>query len=169
MRPPPRRSRARIALGAVLALLAVGGVVAGVVILTHGKAASSTSRSSAGASLASHRTSSLSTVQPSTVTVSVLNGTDQQGLAGQVANRLVTDGYRRGGVANASDQTQASTIVAYMEPTFRRDALAVATSLKLPKRSVQLIDPNTKAIACPPSQACTSAVVVTVGKNLATQ
>ena len=169
LRPPPRRSRGRLVLGGLVGLLAVAAVVVGVVVLTGGKHASSAGRSSAGASLASHRTSSLSAVQPSTVTVSVLNGTDQVGLAGEVANRLRANGYRKGDVANASDQTQASTVVAYMEPAFRRDALAVATSLKLHQSSVQLIDSGTKAIACPPNQACTSAVVVTVGKDLATQ
>jgi hypothetical protein len=51
----------------------------------------------------------------------------------------------------------------------RRDALAVAASLKLPASSVQLIDASTKAVACPPGQACKSAVVVTVGRDLATQ
>jgi hypothetical protein len=166
---PPRRSRGRLVLGGFLALLAVAAVVAGVIILTGGKSASSASRSSSNATLASHRTSSLSAVQPSSVTVSVLNGTDQVGLAGNVSKRLETAGYRKGDVANASDQTQASTVVAYMEPSFRRDAVAVARSLKLPTSSVQLIDPTTKAIACPPNQACTSTVVVTVGKDLATQ
>lgn len=169
LRPPPRRSRGRLVLGGLVGLLAVAAVVVGVVVLTGGKHASSASRSSASASLASHRASSLSAVQPSTVTVSVLNGTDQVGLAGEVATRLRANGYRKGAVANASDQTQASTAVAYMGPAFRRDALAVATSLKLHPSSVQLIDAGTKAIACPPNQACTSAVVVTVGKDLATQ
>jgi LytR cell envelope-related transcriptional attenuator len=168
-RPAARRSRGRLVLGALVALLAVAAVGAGVFLLTKGTSGSSSSRSSTGASLASHRTSSLAAVQPASVTVSVLNGTDQVGLAGDISKRLIADGYRKGGVANASDQTQASTVVAYMEPVFRRDALAVATSLKLPTSSVQLIDANTKAIACPPNQPCTSAVVVTVGKNLATQ
>ena len=141
LRPPPRRSRGRLVLGGLVGLLAVAAVVVGVVVLTGGKHASSASRSSAGASLASHRTSSLSAVQPSTVTVSVLNGTDQVGpgrRGGQPAQgQRLPEGSH---VANASDQTQATTVVAYMEPAFRRDALAVATSLKLHQSSVQLID-----------------------------
>jgi hypothetical protein len=91
------------------------------------------------------------------------------GLAGRVSQRLLTDGYRKGSVTNASDQTQASTVVAYMAPAYRPEAIAVATALKLAQSAVQPIDPNTKAIACPPNQACTSAVVVTVGKDLAAQ
>jgi LytR cell envelope-related transcriptional attenuator len=169
LRPPPRRSRGRLVLGALVAVLALVAVAAGVIALAGGKSASSASRSSASASLASHRTRALtSAVQPSTVTVSVLNGTDQAGLAGDVARRLVGAGYRKGDVANASDQTHTTSLVAYMLPSFRRDALAVAASLKLPTSSVALVDPTTKAIACPSSQACTSAVVVTVGKDLAT-
>lgn len=171
MRPPARRSRGRIVFGVLLGAAVLAAVVVGVLVLTGGKSTSSASHSSSSATLASsHRSSSTAaTVQPSTVTVSVLNGTDMQGLAGSVAQRLITAGYRKGSVANASDQTQANTIVAYMTPTDRRDALAVATALKLGPSVVQLIDPNTKAIACPPSQACPSAVVVIVGKNLAAQ
>ncbi len=157
-------------LGGVIAGVAVAAVVVAVLLLTGGKGSSSASRSASSATLASHRTTSAaSAVQPSTVTVSVLNGTDMQGLALKVANGLLGDGYRKGSVANASDQTHTSTVVAYMTSADRRDALAVARSLKLDAASVQPIDPTTKATACPPSQACTSKVVVTVGTNLAQQ
>ena len=119
--------------------------------------------------LASRRTSQASAVRPSTVTVSVLNGTDMQGLAGHVAQRLAAEGFRKGAVTNASDQTQTTSVVAYMAPTYRRDALAVAAALKLRRASVQPIEASTRAIACPPTKACTSAVVVTIGRDLATQ
>ena len=173
MRSAPRRSRGRIVLGVLLGAVAVAAVVGGVIALTGGgKSPSSVSHSSSSATLAntSHRTASsgLAAVQPSTVTVSVLNGTDMQGLAGHVAQQLAGVGYRKGSVTNASDQTQASTVVAYVGSADRPDALAVANTLKLSKASVQPIDANTKAIACPPSQACTSMVVVIVGKDLAT-
>jgi hypothetical protein len=59
--------------------------------------------------------------------------------------------------------------VAYLSPADRPGALAVANTLKLSKASVQPIDANTKAIVCPPSQACPSTVVVIVGKDLAAQ
>lgn len=172
LRPQPPRSRGRMVLGVLVAAAALAAVAVGVIILTGGSkhAPSSASKSSANATLASHRTtSSLTAVRPSSVTVSVLNGTDMQGLALKVSDRLVADSYKKGSVANASDQTHTSTIVAYMAPAYRRDALAVATSLKLGRAAVQLIDPTTKATACPPAQACTSAVVVTVGQDLAQQ
>lgn len=170
MRPPQRRSRTSMVLGGVIAAVAVAAVVVAVILLTGGKGASSASKSASSATLASHRTTAAaSAVQPSSVTVSVLNGTDMQGLALKVSDGLVRDGYKKGSVANASDQTHTTTVVAYMTPAERRDALAVAKSLKLNAATVQPVDPTTKATACPPSQACTSAVVVTVGTDLAQQ
>jgi hypothetical protein len=52
-------------------------------------------------------------------------------------------------------------------PGHRRDALAVASTLKLGAASVQPVDQNTQAVACPPPSACTATVVVTVGSDLA--
>jgi hypothetical protein len=169
LRPPPRRSRGRMVLGAVIAAVALAAIAVGVIILAGGKSAPRASKSSTNAALATHRSTSASAVRPDTVTVSVLNGTDMSGLAGDVTKRLQAVGYRKGAVTNASDQTHTSTIVAYIAPAYRRDALAVATSLKLGRAAVQLVDPTSKATACPPAQACTSAVVVTVGQDLAQQ
>ncbi|MBV9943682.1 MAG: LytR C-terminal domain-containing protein [Solirubrobacterales bacterium] len=169
LRPPPRRSKARLALGALIAALVVAAIAAGVIVLTNRTGSSSAHTSSLNSSLASRRTGQANPVRPSTVTVSVLNGTDMQGLAGHVAQRLAAEGYRKGAVTNASDQTQTTSVVAFMAPTYRREALAVAAALKLTRTSVQPIDASTKAIACPPTKACTSSVVVTIGRDLATQ
>jgi hypothetical protein len=170
LRPVPQRSRTgRVLAAIVVAVLAAAAIVAGIVVLTRHSGASSASKSSANSTLASHRTSRGTVVSPSTVTVTVLNGTDMQGLAGRVLSRLVGDGYRQGTAKNASDQTQTNSVVAYMAPSERRDALAVAASLKLTQASVQPVDAATKAIACPPAQACTTSVVVTVGSDLAAQ
>jgi hypothetical protein len=166
---PRRSSTGRIFAAVVVALLAAGAVVTGVIVLTHG-GHSTPAKSSLRSTLASHRTRSATAIRPSAVTVTVLNGTDMQGLGATVLTRLASDGYRRGGAAkNASDQTHTSSLVEYMAPADRSDALSVATALKLGPASVQPIDPTTKAIACPPAQACTSAVVVTVGRDLASQ
>jgi hypothetical protein len=177
LRQAPSRSRGRVVFGVLLGAVALAAVVVGVIALTGGggKSPSSASHSLSGSatlSNTSHRTGSsgVVAVQPSTVTVSVLNGTDMQGLAGRIAQRLSGAGYRQGSKpADASDQTQTSTVVAYMTSASRADALAVANSLKLTKASVQPVDANTKAIVCPPSQACSSMVVVIVGKDLAAQ
>jgi LytR cell envelope-related transcriptional attenuator len=171
VRQAPRRSWGRMVLGALIAVGALAAIAVGVIVLTGGsKSASSASKSASNATLASHRSATATPVQPATVTVSVLNGTDMQGLAQTVFNRLAADGYEKGSKpSNAADQTHTSTIVAYMAPTDRRDALAVANSLKLSPSAVQLVDPTTKATVCPPTQACTSRVVVTVGQDLAHQ
>lgn len=171
LRQPPRRSWGRYVLGGVVAALALAAIAVGVIVLTGGSSSSSKSKSSTDAALASHRTTTpVTAVAPDTVTVSVLNGTDLQGLAGKVAGQLATDGYKKGSnPTNAADQTHTTTIVAYMAPADRRDALVVANSLKLSRTAVQPVDPTTKATVCPPAQACTSAVVVTVGQDLAHQ
>jgi LytR cell envelope-related transcriptional attenuator len=172
IRPPARRSRGRLLFGALVAGLALAVVVAGVIILTGGsskKSPSTAGRSSANAALTSRRTSAASAVVPSTVTVSVLNGTDMQGLAGDVAKKLLAHGYRKGAVTNASDQTKTTTLIQYL-PHDQRDALAVASALKLSQSAVQPIDSATQRIACSAAPlGCTSAVFVTVGRDLATQ
>jgi LytR cell envelope-related transcriptional attenuator len=172
LRPPPRRSRGRMVLGGVIAALAVAAIVVGVIVLTGGKSGSSAGKtsSSANAALVGHRTASAANaVKPATVTVSVFNGTDVQHLGRSVSDRLTADGYHKGSVANASIQQQASTIVAYMAPADRADAMAVAKSLKLSSAAVRLVDPATKATVCPSAQTCTTTVVVTVGQDLAQQ
>jgi hypothetical protein len=103
--------------------------------------------------------------RPSSVTVSVLNGTDVSQLAHKVALKLLAAGYREGAVATAADQTHPSTIVAFL-PGFRRDAVHVASALKLPPSSVQRADQSAQAVACPPASACRANVIVTVGSDL---
>ncbi len=172
MRPAQRKTRTGRVFGVLGALLLVGAVVAGVLVIENINSSSSSSRKSQAAAtstLASHRIPTRApAVNPATVTVLVLNGTDQTGAAGRVSQQLNGAGFKQGGVpSNAADQTHTSTIVAYM-PNDRRDALAVATALKLRATSVQPIDQATQQIACPPSSGpCRSAVVVTVGTDLA--
>jgi len=173
MRPPARRSRGRLVLGALVAGVAVAAVVAGVIILTGGgsskQSTSNSSRSSASTGTTSRRTSAATVVVPSTVTVSVLNGTDMQGLAGEVADKLKARGYHKGAVTNASDQTRTTTVIQYA-PRDKPDAVAVATALKLTQSAVQPLDSATQKIACSASPlGCNSMVYVTVGHNLATQ
>jgi hypothetical protein len=173
MRPGPRRTRTGTVLAVLGGLLLVGAVVAGVLVIRNINHGSSASKSSAAAAaqrraLETRRASTAARVNPATVTVSVLNGTNTNGLAGDVASKLRTDGYQKGYVGNfTSNQTQTSTAVLYLRG-YKRDATAVATSLKLRPASVQPIDQNTQQLACPPSQGpCKSSVVVTVGGDLA--
>jgi hypothetical protein len=155
----------------VLAVLLVIGVVVGGVIvirnINHSSSQHTSSAAAAQSAVASRRTSHSVVIKPSTVTVSVLNGTDQSGLAGRVSSKLSAIGFKKGAVTNASDQTHTTTVVQYV-PHAKNDALAVAKSLKLARTSVQPLDQATEQIACPPASGpCTSAVVVTVGRDLA--
>ena len=172
-RQAPRRTRLGTVLAVLAGLLAVGAVVAGVLVIrniNHGSSQSSSSAAAAAARRAaeSRRTASVAVVNPATVTVAVLNGTSTNGLAGDVSNKLHGDGYQKGYVGNfTANQTQTSTAVLYMRG-YKRDATSVATSLKLRPAAVQPIDQSTQQIACPPASGpCKSSVVVTVGSDLA--
>jgi hypothetical protein len=173
MQQGPRSTRSGKVLAVLAGVLAVGAVVAGVLVITNINHGSSQSRSSAEAAAArraaeSRRTAPVAAVNPATVTVAVLNGTSTNGLAGDVSTKLHGDGYQKGYVGNfTSNQTQTSTAVLYMRG-YKRNATSVATALKLRPAAVQPIDPSTQQIACPQTSGpCKSSVVVTVGSDLA--
>jgi hypothetical protein len=166
--PPRRRLGLRIAV-LLAGALVIAAIVVGLLHFTSSGGSSNATRASStsnapGTSTAGRKRTVA--VVPSTVTVSVLNGTASNGLAARISNQLTSAGYKQGRVLTASDQTRTATIVAYM-PGHKADALAVAKSLKLGPASVQPVDPTTQAVACPVSTACTSQVVVTVGTDLA--
>ena len=152
----------------------IAGVVVALLVLTKGGNSTNNSTQAANKSKTTststrprHRGAQTAAFSPSSVTVSVLNGTATAQLAHRVATKLTSFGYKEGTVATAADQTRTATVVAYL-PGRQRDALAVAKSLKLGPASVQPIDQGTQAVACPPGTACTAGVVVTVGSDLAT-
>ena len=149
-----------------LAATAIVVVVVVVVVLTSGGASSSKTHTTSTTNAQSSRPARKTVVNPSAVTVAVLNGTSTPGLAGSVATKLSDKGYKQGTVATASDQTATTTTVAYL-PGFRRDAVSVATTLKVGAGSVQPIQSAAQAVACPPPAACPANVVVTVGSDLA--
>jgi hypothetical protein len=173
VRPGQPRSGVGRAFVILAALLGVGAVVAGVLVIKNINSSSSKSNSTSASSAAARSTTAgrrnapVAAVNPRTVTVAVLNGTNTNGLAGKVSGELDAAGYQKGYVGNFTpNQTQSSTLVQYMAGD-KRDASAVATSLKLPPKSVGPLDSATQQIACPPSQGpCKSAVVVTVGSDL---
>jgi LytR cell envelope-related transcriptional attenuator len=156
-------------LAAGVGALVVAAVVIGLLALTSGGTAGKAKTNTVPASNAPARGRRAQTVaiNPAKVTVAVLNGTATAQLANRVGALLTGAGYQKGMITNAPDQTHTATVVAYL-PTFKRDALAVAKSLKLKTSSVQAIDQNTQAVACPAAPApCTANVVVTVGADLA--
>ncbi|MBV9917704.1 MAG: LytR C-terminal domain-containing protein [Solirubrobacterales bacterium] len=161
-----RRRPSRVILAGVLTLLVIGGIVAGVLLLTRGNGSGSHAKATAQAqnTTAAHRSGSAA-VTPASLTVTVLNGTAISQLAHRVSQKLSRLGYKPGKVDTAADQTRTATVVAYL-PGHRAGALAVASSLKLGPASVQAVDQTTRTVACPPPSACTAQVIVTAGTDL---
>ena len=156
----------------ILTALAAVAVVAAIVVVlisltSGGSPAHTTTHPPAAVSnapAAHHRTHAKPAVVDSTVTVGVLNGTGQAGLAASIATQLGNDGFKQGAITNAATQTQPSTTVEYV-PGDQRDAAAVAKALNLTSATVQPITSDTQALGCLPGAACS--VVVTVGADLA--
>lgn len=160
--------RRRVFLGLAAAIVFVAAAAVVLALKSGGGHQQASTSPVASRKSAANRTRQAPAVSPSSVTVSVLNGTATSGLAHRTATRLAGVGYKEGTIATASDQTRTATVVAFT-PGHRSAALAVASSLKLGQGRVQPIDPSTQAIACPPPSGCTSSVVVTVGSDLAAQ
>ena len=149
-----------------LAIVAAAVVLFAVTSVGAPKQAAATSTTNSGG--ASH--AGAAAFKPSSVTVAVLNGTAVNQLAHRVAAKLIRRGYRTGTIATAANQTETSTVVAYLSGRRdRSDALHVATALGLRRSALQPIDQSTLQVACPTSSACAANVVVTVGSDLAGQ
>ena len=95
-------------------------------------------------------------VNPSTVTVSVLNGTTVPGLAAQIGDEVESAGFQRGNVANAIDQQRPASVVMYAEGA-DREAKLVARRLGI--NAVEPIDPDSQALGG------NASVVVIVGSD----
>jgi hypothetical protein len=167
---PPATGRGsvgrRIAVG-LAGLVLLGAVAVALVVLTRNTSSTKTPQQprTTNAPVPSRPAA----FTPAAVTVAVLNGTATNQLAHRVATKLASSGYKDGRVATAANQTETSTVVAYLPGTRNRtDAMHVATALKLKPAAVQPIDQGTQQVACPPPGACTANVVVTVGQDLAT-
>jgi LytR cell envelope-related transcriptional attenuator len=141
--PPPKQLRDRpwtaprylalIVAGVIV--LGLGGAV-GVVALTGGNKKSSSAGSQGPVELptAKQKSSARShrpaapPIDPSTVTVSVLNATQVTGLASRFGQKVSAAGFRLGNVATASQQQRAESVVLY-RPGNSRQARAVARRL----------------------------------------
>ena len=95
-------------------------------------------------------------VNPSTVTVSVLNGTTVPGLAAQIGDEVESQGFQRGNVANALDQQRTTSTVLFVEGA-EREAQLVARRLGI--ATVEPIDPDSQALGG------SASVVVIVGAD----
>ena len=166
--------------GRVLPLLigavAIAVIVAGLIVITN--AGNSTTgnvnhnnASQTGQSLHKKRATP-TPFSAAHVTVAVLNGTAQSGLAGDVGKKLAADGYKKGNVTNAASQTEALTFVYYKAgPAANRTAARhVAAALSLPASRVHEAG-NTVLQSCKITAtgaslvACNANVIVTVGQD----
>ena len=83
-------------------------------------------------------------VDPSRVTVAVLNGTTIAGLAAQVGEEARADGFTLGTVTNAAKTDQARSVVLYRKG---EKAAADAVGDRLGIRSTQEVDPLSSELA----------------------
>jgi hypothetical protein len=159
-------------VAAIVTALLLVGVVAALLIATSGSGnpsrAISRSTPTSNATVPHNTKPAPPPFNPSTVSVTVLNGTATSGLARRVAAKLTGIGYKQGAIPQtAADQTHTATVVAFM-PGHQPDAVQVAKALKLSTAAVQPVDQAARTLACPQSTACSTTVVVTVGSDLAT-
>jgi hypothetical protein len=97
-------------------------------------------------------------LDPSTITVAVLNGTDVAGLAAQVADIVESAGFQRGNVANATEQASAESAVLYADGA-RGAARQVGQELGIAQ--IEPVDQQSESLAG------TADVVVIVGADQA--
>jgi hypothetical protein len=83
-------------------------------------------------------------VDPSDVTVAVLNGTRVPGLAATLGDKIAGEGFRLGTVTNNFDQERAESVVLYT-PGAEREAADVSRRLDIPQR--EAIDTDSQALA----------------------
>jgi hypothetical protein len=84
-------------------------------------------------------------VTPSSVTVSVLNGTNVPGLAAQIGDEVEAKGFQLGNVTNASDQGVRNESVVFFAGGAEREAIAVGRALDISQR--EGIDAQTQSLA----------------------
>ena len=88
--------------------------------------------------------SSAPPIDPSQVTVAVLNGTTVPGLAATIGDKVVGEGFQLGTVTNNFDQEKAESVVLYA-PGAERAAADVSRRLDISQR--EPIDAESQALA----------------------
>ncbi len=171
--------------GAMLPLfvagIAVAVIIAGLIVITNSGGGSPNSNSANNTTGTTGQTLHRKKTAPppfsaAKVTVAVLNGTAQQGLAGDVGKKLAGDGYKQGNVTNASSQTEASTFVYFRtgnSTVTRANKIAaqhVARALALPLSRVRhagagVIQSCTISDTGASLGACRANVIVSVGQD----
>ncbi|MGH2861957.1 MAG: LytR C-terminal domain-containing protein [Solirubrobacteraceae bacterium] len=166
--------------GAMLPLLIVGiavvVIVAGLVVITNSGGSTpanvhkNASTGTTGQSLHKKQTAP-APFSPSKVTVAVLNGTAQQGLAGDVGKKLADAGFKQGNVTNAASQTDGHTFVYFVKTKANQTAARhVAKALALPPSRVRhagarVIQSCTISATGASLGSCGANVIVSVGQD----
>jgi hypothetical protein len=171
----------------LIAVIAVAVIVAGLIVIGNsgggtaaGNVNHNNSASTTGQALHNKRHHTPAPFSPANVTVAVLNGTAQQGLAGDVGKKLARVGFKQGNVTNAASQTEGSTFVYFVNgkgaKANRIAAQHVAKALALPASRVHpagssVIQSCTISATGASLGSCGAEVIVSVGQdrvNLAT-
>jgi hypothetical protein len=124
-----------------------------------GKATATTPPSSSNAAATKPKKKVAPPVDPSTVTVAVLNGTTVTGLASETANKLVQLGFQRGNTSNADTQGQQAQSVVLYSAGNSRAAQLVARKLNI--NDTEPIDAQTQ------TKAGDATVTVVIGADRA--
>jgi LytR cell envelope-related transcriptional attenuator len=165
-----------------LATLLVIAIAVVVVVLVVGNKNSSSGDHASGATAPSHASKGAHkgakhgkggnvaavNVDPTSVTVSVLNGTMTTNLAADVSNKLTAKGFQAGSTGNAVDQSMSTTVVGYVPSAqnAKDDAYAVAHTLGLKQNAVKPVSSANQTVACSGETNCPDQVIVTVGADL---
>jgi hypothetical protein len=155
-----RMSRPMAALAVGGTALVVGAAAFGVLQLAgddDGSASSPTEEPQAKEDAPPKKTSAAPAVDPSKVTVSVLNGTTVGGLAAELGDKLEGQGYQLGNVTNNTDQQRAESVVLFA-PGAEAEAKDVSKRLRINQR--EPIDPDSQ------TRAGDATVVVVAGADL---
>jgi hypothetical protein len=179
--PAKGRRFAGQVLPLLIGVVAIAVIVAGLIVLINAGGGSTTGNvnhngnsGQTGQNLHNRHTTP-PPFRPAKVTVAVLNGTAQSGLAGDVGKKLGHEGYTQGNITNAASQTQSHTFVYYVArgratKANRTAAQHVARALKLSLFWVRRANPPALQ-SCAISAAgtslgsCKANVIVSVGQN----
>jgi hypothetical protein len=133
----------------VAGVLVLGGAAYGAVQLIGGQDDSSTTGATTGNSQrksAPNRSKRQVNVDPSQVTVAVLNGTTVQGLAAKIGEQLGAGGFTLGTVGNAARIDQTKSEVLYRKG---QSSAARAVANRLGIQSIRAVDSVNAEIAAP--------------------
>jgi hypothetical protein len=169
----PKSSRRRVVPVLVAVLLVAVIAVAAVLVLNHHHS-KGTGRSAAvtHSSTTSSKTKSAKkhkhavTIDPRSVTVAVLNGTNTANLAADVSQKLGKLGFQQGKTTNFNSTSLTTTTIGFL-PGHRPQALAVAKALKVKYSNVLQVNASTKQLVCPTTGTCADNVFVVLGSDLA--